>query len=135
MGHIKSYLESLDTIGVPREDSALGLPLGMETKIVCKHNMRNLMDMSHQRMCNRAYHEYRGLFNDVCDALGNYSEEWKYIVDHYFMPKCKLMGFCSEKKDLRYDAAQTMNGALSVAVVILAAVLLFGNDGNRPRPA
>lgn len=59
MGHIKSYLESLDIIGVPREDSALGLPLGMETKIVCKHNMRNLMDMSHQRMCNRAYHEYR----------------------------------------------------------------------------
>lgn len=55
MEHIKSYLESLDTIGVPREDSALGLPLGMETKIVCKHNMRNLMDMSHQRMCNRAY--------------------------------------------------------------------------------
>lgn len=51
MEHIKSYLESLDTIGVPREDS-----------------------------------------------LGNYSEEWKYIVDHYFMPKCKLMGFCSEKK-------------------------------------
>lgn len=98
MGHIKSYLEGLDTIGVPREDSALGLPLGMETKIVCKHNMRNLMDMSHQRMCNRAYHEYRGLFNDVCDALGNYSEEWEYIVDHYFMPKCKLMGFCSEKK-------------------------------------
>ena len=98
MEHIKSYLESLDTIGVPREDSALGLPLGMETKIVCKHNMRNLMDMSHQRMCNRAYHEYRGLFNDVCDALGNYSEEWKYIVDHYFMPKCKLMGYCSEKK-------------------------------------
>lgn len=98
MGHIKSYLESLDTIGVPREDSALGLPLGMETKIVCKHNMRNLMDMSHQRMCNRAYHEYRGLFNDVCDALGNYSEEWEYIVDHYFMPKCKLMGFCLEKK-------------------------------------
>lgn len=98
MEHIKSYLESLDTIGVPREDSALGLPLGMETKIVCKHNMRNLIDMSHQRMCNRAYHEYRGLFNDVCDALGNYSEEWKYIVDNCFMPKCKLMGFCSEKK-------------------------------------
>lgn len=98
MEHIKSYLESLDTIGVPREDSALGLPLGMETKIVCKHNMRNLIDMSHQRMCNRAYHEYRELFNDVCDALGNYSEEWKYIVDNYFMPKCKLMGFCSEKK-------------------------------------
>lgn len=49
-------------------------------------------------LCKVNYHEYRGLFNDVCDALGNYSEEWEYIVDHYFMPKCKLMGFCSEKK-------------------------------------
>ena len=44
-------------------------------------------------------------------------------------------GLLLREKDLRYDAAQTMNGALSVAVVILAAVLLFGNDDNRPRPA
>ena len=44
-------------------------------------------------------------------------------------------GFLLREKDLRYDAAQTMNGALSVAVVILAAVLLFSNDDNRPRPA
>ena len=47
----------------------------------------------------------------------------------------KAHGFLLREKDLRYDAAQTMNGALSVAVVILAAVLLFGNDDNRPRPA
>ena len=97
MSNIHHHLEQLDALGIPREDSAMGLPLGMETKIVCKHNLRNLMDMSRQRMCSRAYHEYRRLFSVLCDQLGNYSEEWKYIVEHYFMPKCKIAGFCTEK--------------------------------------
>lgn len=98
MADIEDGLRELENAGVPREDSALALPLGMTTKIVCKHNLRNLMDMSHQRMCSRAYHEFRQLFEDVCDALGGYSIEWAYMVDHYFMPKCKYIGFCKEKK-------------------------------------
>mgnify|MGYP001026821722 FL=1 len=98
MKAIQSGLKMLEQLGVPREDTALGLPLGMETKIVCKHNLRNLIDMSHQRMCSRAYHEYRRLFNDVCAALREYSDEWAYLVDHYFMPKCDYFGFCREKK-------------------------------------
>ena len=53
--------------------------------------------MSHQRMCNTAYWEYRKLFNDLCKALSEYSEEWKYIVDNYFKPKCELSGVCYEK--------------------------------------
>ncbi len=97
MDNISEALRDLDELGIPREDSALGLPLGMTTKIVCKHNARNLIDMSHQRMCKRAYHEYRKLFGDLCDALRAYSDEWRYLVDHYFMPKCKYMGFCNER--------------------------------------
>lgn len=97
MDSISEALRDLDELGIPREDSALGLPLGMTTKIVCKHNARNLIDMSHQRMCKRAYHEYRKLFDDLCDALRAYSDEWRYLVDHYFMPKCKYMGFCNER--------------------------------------
>lgn len=97
MDNISEALRDLDELGIPREDSALGLPLGMTTKIVCKHNARNLIDMSHQRMCRRAYHEYRKLFGDLCDALRAYSDEWRYLVDHYFMPKCKYMGFCNER--------------------------------------
>lgn len=89
--------KKLEDLGVPREDSALVLPLGMTSKIVCKHNMRNLMDMSRQRMCSRAYHEFRKLFNDVCKALKDYSEEWAYIIDNYFMPKCEYLGYCPEK--------------------------------------
>lgn len=98
MQNIEGHLRRLDAVGIPREDSALGLPLGMETTIVCKHNLRNLMDMSHQRMCERAYHEYRDLFDDLCSALSDYSEEWAYVVEHYFMPKCQYMGKCTEGK-------------------------------------
>jgi len=87
-----------DVYGIPREDSALCLPLGMTTKIVDKRNLRNLVDMSHQRMCNRAYHEYRQLFNDICVALKDVSEEWEWIVDNLFCPKCELFGYCPEKK-------------------------------------
>lgn len=97
MGDIRCDLEQLDALGIPREDSAMGLPLGMETRIVCKHNLRNLMDMSRQRMCSRAYHEYRELFGDLCAALSDYSEEWRTLADRYFMPKCKAVGFCTEK--------------------------------------
>ena len=98
MADIAQAGKELEELDIPREDSALVLPLGMTTRIVCKHNARNLMDMSHQRMCSRAYHEYRRLFSNLCDALRTYSEEWAYLVDHYFMPKCKHIGSCREKK-------------------------------------
>ena len=98
MENIKTSLQMLHMLGIPKEDSANGLPLGMMSKIVCKHNFRNLVDMSHQRECSRAYHEYRKLFKDICNALSEYSEEWKYLVDNYFMPKCDYFGRCTEKK-------------------------------------
>lgn len=84
--------------GIPREDAAMLLPLGMSTKVVDKRNLRNLIEMSHQRMCNRAFWEYRELMNDICKALRSYSTEWEYIIDNYFLPKCDLSGYCTEKK-------------------------------------
>ena len=98
MENISDAGQALEELGVPREDSALILPLGMETKIVCKHNMRNLIDMSRQRMCSRAYWEYREMFNDLCAALSEYSEQWEYIVKTQFMPKCEYIGYCPEKR-------------------------------------
>lgn len=95
---INKVLVELEDIGTPREDSALLLPLGMTTKIVDKRNLRNLVDMSHQRMCSRAYHEYRKLFGDICTALHKVSDEWAWIVDNLFVPKCAYIGYCPEKK-------------------------------------
>ena len=84
--------------GIPREDAAMLLPLGMTTKVVDRRNVRNLIEMSHQRMCTRAYWEYRLLMEDICGALSEYSEEWKELVTHYFVPKCEVAGYCTEKK-------------------------------------
>ena len=87
-----------DVWGIPREDSAMLLPLGMKTIIVDIRNFRSLVEMSHQRMCSRAYWEYRRLFNDICNALSEYSPEWKEIVDLMFHPKCEVLGYCPEEK-------------------------------------
>lgn len=101
------YMETMKTLsdrmcilvklGIPREDAALLLPLGMTTRIVCKHNLRNLIDMSRQRMCNRAYWEFRELFRDICIALTNYGDEWARIVNRCFYPKCQETQTCPEK--------------------------------------
>lgn len=97
MEEIGAALKTLEVIGIPKEDSANLLPLGMTTNVVCKHNLRNLIDMSHQRECTRAYWEFRELFNDLKNALREYSEEWKYLIDNYFKPKCEVLGYCPEK--------------------------------------
>ena len=98
MNEILKSMQDLEQLGIPREDIAMLLPLGMETKVVLRTNMRNLIDMSHQRLCNRAFWEFRQLMNDIGKGLSEYSEEWKYIVKNYFKPKCELNGFCTEKQ-------------------------------------
>lgn len=97
MEQISKTYKELEECGVPKEDIANILPLGMETKVVCKHNLRNLIDMSHQRMCTRAYWEYRQLFSDLRKALSEYSPQWKIIVDEFFIPKCEYLHYCPEK--------------------------------------
>lgn len=97
MSAIADNLLILDQMGIPREDSANLLPLGMTTKVVVKMNFRTLMSMSNQRLCTRAYWEYRELMNDIANALCDYSPEWETLVKEYFQPKCELFGFCTEK--------------------------------------
>lgn len=94
----KVCMELEQEYSIPREDSAMCLPLGMTTKIVDKRNLRNLVDMSRNRMCTRAYWEYRQMFNDICNALREVSDEWVWIVDNLFKPKCEELGYCTEKK-------------------------------------
>lgn len=98
MLRIRDSIERLEKRGVPREDAAMLLPLGMTTRIVCKHNARNLIDMSRQRECEKAYWEYRELLRDLKLALTNYSEEWARLVAKTMHPKCVELRYCPEKK-------------------------------------
>lgn len=99
---IKNIIHSLEDKGLPREDIANLLPLGMTTNIVDKRNVRNVMDMSRQRMCNRAYWEYRKLFRDYINALSEYSDEWETLIQLVIKPKCEVLGHCPEKHGCGY---------------------------------
>lgn len=97
MDAIQRTAYALEEMGMPREDVANLLPMGMTTRIVDKRNLRNLIDMSHQRMCNRAYWEFRQLFTDLSNALMDYSDEWAKIVTTQFKRKCDIDHVCKEK--------------------------------------
>jgi thymidylate synthase (FAD) len=95
---ISLSMQKLETLNIPREDIGMLLPLGMKSTIVVRTNLRNLIDMAHQRMCTRAYWEFRQMMEDIKQALSSYSDEWTYVTEHFFLPKCKEAGFCYEKK-------------------------------------
>ncbi len=96
MNSIMKVFKELEKCSINKEDIANILPLGMETKIVVRTNLRNLIDMSHQRLCTRAYWEYRELMRDIMKALSDYSPEWEEIIKAQFIPKCELCGYCTE---------------------------------------
>ncbi len=91
-----SYKALIDS-GVSKEDAANMLPLGMSTRIVDKRNLRNFIEMCHQRLCSRAYKEYRQLMKLYLKVLSSYSPEWAFIVKYLCVPKCKVVGYCTEK--------------------------------------
>ena len=98
MNNIQNGYKALEELGIPKEDVAMILPLGMTTKIIDRRNARSLMDMSRQRMCSRAYLEFRMLFEQVCIALCEYSKEWETLIDMCYHPKCEEYGYCTESK-------------------------------------
>lgn len=98
MDFIRQKYASLLNAGVSKEDAANILPLGMFTKIVDKRNLRNMINLMNQRLCTRAYIEIRNLANEVKSALSEYSDEWKWICESLFVPKCDVSGFCTEAK-------------------------------------
>lgn len=96
MYQISEGIKDLEAWGVPKEDAANLLPLGMTTTVSVRMNARTIIDMAAQRMCNRAYWEYRDLMRDLIDALSNYSPEWKELMK-FAQCKCDKAGYCCEE--------------------------------------
>ena len=97
INEIGNGLKKLSSIGIPREDIANLLPMGYLTEIYDKRNLRNLIDMFHQRECTRTYKEFRALMKELKSEISDYSEEWRWICDNLFVPKCEFLGYCPEK--------------------------------------
>jgi len=104
MDTIKNGYSKLQKLEIPQEDIANILPLGMHTKIVLRTNLRHLMDMAEQRLCGRAYWEYRELMKDIIKELSYFSDEWDYLINdyHVFQRKCEVLGYCPESKSCGY---------------------------------
>lgn len=96
--NIMQTYEKLEKLGYPKEDAANILPLGMNTKIVWKINLRALMHFMNMRLCSRAYKEIRQLSNELKAELRKLSTEWEWICDNLLVPKCEAMGYCDEAK-------------------------------------
>lgn len=90
--------QKLEDLGCPKEDAANILPLGMDTKIVWKINLRALMHFMNLRLCSRAYKEIRALSNELKAELKKLSSEWEWICDNLLLPKCEATGYCDEAK-------------------------------------
>ena len=101
MQRTRDLITQLTSEGVdlPREDVANLLPLGMESKMILRTNLRQFVDMSHQRLCSRAYWEFRDFMHEAIEQLENYTDEW-YILsreEELFVPKCEVLGYCPER--------------------------------------
>lgn len=96
MFQIQDAYRELEELGIPKEDTANVLPLGMESKIVLKINARAILHMSEERECKRAYWEFRKFMKELHSVLGSLDEEWDKIMS-YAKPKCEVRGYCTEK--------------------------------------
>lgn len=98
MLNIKKSMLKLKELGIPTEDYTNLLPLAYETKCVIKLNLRELIHMFNVRACSCAYWEFRNIMKEIKKQILNIDEEWKYIANNYFVPKCIVTGYCNEEK-------------------------------------
>lgn len=75
------------------------LPLGMETTVCLKMNIRTLENMFNQRLCVRALKEFRAFMYMLKMKLKQINEEWEWICNNLFVCKCQKYGYCLENKD------------------------------------
>lgn len=102
MNTIKEAYRELKDLDTPNDITGYILPLNMETTFIWKGNIRTLENMFNQRLCYRALEEYRLLMIDLKKQISNLNDEWKWISDKLFVPKCIPLGYCIEgKKDCR----------------------------------
>lgn len=98
MDSIKKTYQGLKLQEVKNDITGYILPLAMETTFIWKGNARTLENMFNQRLCYRALKEYRDLMKMLKKQISELDEQWKWISDKLFVPKCVAIGHCTENK-------------------------------------
>ena len=95
MALAQATYQGLIDYGIPKEDARFVLPNACETSITFSCNLRELIHICHERLCNRAQWEFRKLANAMRDAVVCVMPE----ADEFLAPKCeahKDCPFCPE---------------------------------------
>lgn len=93
MSSAASTYKALIDMGIPKEDAANQLPIGMESKMVWKINVRTLINFMNKRLCSRALKEIRDFAKELKNLLASVDDEWKWICDNLFVPTCEQYKF------------------------------------------
>ena len=96
MGDIKEFYQMMKDNGIENDKTGYVLPLSMDTQIVISCNARMLENLFNQRLCYRALNEFRQLAKMMKKELSQLDDEWKWISDKLFVPKCVKEGICHE---------------------------------------
>jgi thymidylate synthase (FAD) len=99
MKQIAEVVGKLKALNVPTEDFSNIIPLAYDTKGVMKIGLRELIHIFGVRSCTCAYHEARKFCAELKKAIKETGDEqWIWIADNYFVPKCDSKLFCEEEK-------------------------------------
>lgn len=88
---------ALRNFGIPAEDARMVLPNALETTLNITLNLRSLIHIANERLCNRAQHEIHRMVGEMCRLVGDVEPKFK----RYLVPKCEVHTdhpFCTEKK-------------------------------------
>jgi thymidylate synthase (FAD) len=69
LAHTKSVYNHLLSIGQPAEDARGILPTNISTNIVCKFNLRTMVDLAKSRTGGRTQSEYQKVVNAMVDEV------------------------------------------------------------------
>lgn len=87
------YSEMIEK-GIPKEDARYILPNATHTVIDIEINLRSLMDLAYERMCERSQWEIRNMVREMRHEI---ISRWP-ILGEFIKPKCMVLGYCPEHK-------------------------------------
>ncbi len=82
LGEVEENYRELQALGVPNEDARYVLPNACETSLYLSCNLRELIHIANERLCNKAQWEIRDLVTEMCSLVDP-------NLSFMLVPKCK----------------------------------------------
>ena len=96
MENVKDFYKLMKDNGIENDKTGYVLPLAMDTTMILSCNARMLENMFNQRLCYRALDEFRQVMKLAKREISQLDEEWKWLSDKLYVPKCVKEGICHE---------------------------------------